>query len=59
VDTYLDAFRLSAAGGQQLTRTSDRQPSTEEIAMPDLVYITLTLGSFALLALAIRGCERL
>jgi hypothetical protein len=28
-------------------------------AMPDIAYIALALASFALFALAVRGCERL
>jgi hypothetical protein len=43
----------------------DQSPSSErrsyrgKASMPDLLYVVLALGAFALFALAVEGCERL
>jgi hypothetical protein len=39
--------------------SSSRRREAEGLAMPDIAYIALALASFALFALAVRGCERL
>jgi hypothetical protein len=31
----------------------------EKLAMPDLLYVVLALGTFAVFALAVDACERL
>jgi hypothetical protein len=36
-----------------------RLPSKKESQVPDLVFVLLTVGPFAVLALLVRGVERL
>jgi hypothetical protein len=44
---------------RHLSPSSERPIYRGKPSMPDLLYVVLALGAFALFALAVEGCERL